>query len=88
MNFPTLVGLIAAICTTASYFPQLKKCWDTGSAGDLSFKMFSTLAVGVALWVVYGFLQADIVIIVANIVSFVLLMGILYFKLREHASNG
>ena len=87
MNFTTLVGLVAAICTTASYFPQLKKCWETGSAGDLSFKMFFTLGIGVALWVVYGFLQADVVIIVANIVSFVLLMGILYFKLREHASN-
>jgi len=83
MNFTTLVGLAAAFCTTVSYYPQLKKCWDTGSAGDLSLKMFLTLAAGVALWVVYGFLQSDRVIILANSVSFALLMGILYFKLRE-----
>jgi MtN3 and saliva related transmembrane protein len=80
----TAVGLFAAVCTTLSYFPQLKKCWETGSAGDLSLKMFLTLAVGVATWIVYGFLQRDFVIILANAVSLCLLLGILYFKLREH----
>ena len=83
MDFTTLIGLVAAFCTTVSYFPQLKKCWATGSAGDLSLKMFVTLAAGVALWVVYGFLKSDIVIILANVVSLALLLGILYFKLKE-----
>jgi MtN3 and saliva related transmembrane protein len=55
MDFTTFVGLVAASCTTASYYPQLKKCWKTRSAGDLSLKMFLTLGAGVALWVVYGF---------------------------------
>jgi MtN3 and saliva related transmembrane protein len=50
---------------------------------DLSLKMFSTLAAGIALWAVYGFLKSDIVIILANTISLALLMGILYFKLRE-----
>ena len=83
MNVTTLVGLMAALCTTASYIPQLKKCWETGSAGDLSLKMFSILAAGIALWVLYGVLQGDIVIILANSASLVLLAGILYFRLRE-----
>jgi uncharacterized protein with PQ loop repeat len=55
----------------------------SGSAGDLSLKMFATLAAGVALWAVYGFLKSDIVIILANAVSLALLFGILYFKLKE-----
>ena len=83
MDLVTVIGFAAAVCTTVSYYPQLKKCWETGSAGDLSFKMFATLAVGIALWVVYGVLKADIVIIIANAMSLLLLMGILYFKLRE-----
>jgi MtN3 and saliva related transmembrane protein len=86
MDFTTTSGLVAAICTTASYYPQLRKCWETGSAGDLSLKMFLTLAAGVALWVVYGFLKSDIIIIIANAVSLALLLGILYFKFRERAS--
>jgi MtN3 and saliva related transmembrane protein len=83
MDLTTIIGLMAAICTTVSYYPQLKKCRETGSAGDLSLKMFSTLGAGVALWVVYGFLKSDIVIILANATSLALLMGILFFKLRE-----
>jgi len=86
MDFTTIVGLMAAACTTISYWPQLKKCWDTGSAGDLSFKMFSILAAGIALWVVYGLLKGDWVIILANSISLGLLGGILYFKVRERAS--
>jgi MtN3 and saliva related transmembrane protein len=87
MDFTTIVGLAAAGCTTISYWPQLKKCWDTGSAGDLSFKMFSILAAGIALWVVYGILKTDYVIILANSVSLCLLAGILYFKIRDRWGN-
>lgn len=83
MDVVTLVGSAAALCTTVSYFPQLRKCWKTGEAGDLSLWMFLVLATGVALWVVYGFLKSDYVIVVANVVSLCALLGILYFKLRE-----
>jgi MtN3 and saliva related transmembrane protein len=83
MDLLTAVGGVAAFCTTVSYFPQLKKCWQTGHTGDLSLWMFLVLAAGVALWVVYGLLKSDFVIVVANSVSLVLLLAILYFKLRE-----
>jgi MtN3 and saliva related transmembrane protein len=62
----------------------VKKCWATGSA--LSLKMFITLSAGISLWVFYGFLKSDFVIIIANAVSLGLLMGILYFKLRDRPS--
>ena len=88
MDLTTAIGGFAAFCTTASYFPQLKKCWQTGKAGDLSLKMFLILATGVALWSVYGFLKGDIVIIAANTISFALLTGILYFKIREESGRG
>jgi MtN3 and saliva related transmembrane protein len=83
MDTATVVGGIAAFCTTVSYFPQLKKCWQTGHTGDLSLKMFLILTAGIALWVGYGVLRGDAVIIIANSISLLLLTGILYFKLRE-----
>ena len=83
MDFVTVVGAVAAFCTTVSYFPQLKKCWQTGHTGDLSLRMLSILAAGIALWTLYGVLKSDLVITVANAVSLALLLGILYFKLRE-----
>ena len=39
MDFTTAIGGAAAFCTTVSYVPQLKKCWETGEAGDLSLKL-------------------------------------------------
>jgi MtN3 and saliva related transmembrane protein len=79
----SVTGALAAVCTTASYFPQLKKCWETGEAEDLSLGMFSVLALGVALWAVYGVMKGDWIIIAANSVSLACLAGILYFKLRS-----
>jgi MtN3 and saliva related transmembrane protein len=79
----TLIGLAAAFCTTISYIPQIKKIWDTGDTEDISLKMFLILAAGIALWVIYGVLQKDIVIILANTVSLAFLCAILFFKLRD-----
>ena len=45
--------------------------------------MFLTLFAGMALWVVYGVLRSDAVVLIANAVSLCLLAGILYFKIRE-----
>jgi MtN3 and saliva related transmembrane protein len=86
LTIETFVGFVAAFCTTVSYIPQVKKCWQTGSTGDLSLKMLAILATGIALWVVYGFLKGDIVIILANGVSLLLLFNLLFFKVRENAA--
>ena len=49
--------------------------------------MLLLLAAGVALWMIYGFMRADLVIIAANAVSLALLSCIIFFKLREKAPD-
>lgn len=83
MDLDTAIGGFAAFCTTVANFPQLKKCWTTGHAGDLSLKMFSILAVGLTAWAIYGFRKGDWVIITANVASLTLVVGILYFVIRD-----
>ncbi len=83
MTLVTLIGLAAAFCTTISYIPQLKKIWESGDTEDISLKMFLILAAGIALWIVYGILRGDAVIILANSVSLAFLSAILFFKLRN-----
>jgi MtN3 and saliva related transmembrane protein len=85
MSLVTLVGLVAAFCTTISYIPQIRKIWATGETHDISLKMFLILASGIALWIVYGVLQGDAVIILANSMSLAFLSAILFFKLRNVA---
>jgi MtN3 and saliva related transmembrane protein len=87
MTVETLVGGTAAFCTTLSYIPQLRKCWATGETGDLSLKMLLLLLCGLSLWVIYGLLRGDWVIITANSISLALLLTILGFKLRNRASE-
>jgi MtN3 and saliva related transmembrane protein len=86
-SLETMIGLAAAFCTTASYVPQVRKCWQTGSTGDLSLKMLAILATGIGLWVLYGLMRSDLVIIAANAVSLALLAFLLVFKLRENVSR-
>jgi MtN3 and saliva related transmembrane protein len=83
MSLATVIGLVAAFCTTISYIPQIRKIWATGETEDISLKMFLILTTGIALWVVYGVLQTDAVIILANSVSLAFLCAILFFKLRN-----
>ena len=85
-TFATVIGLAAAVCTTAANLPQLKKAWTTGQTDDISLKMLLLFACGLGLWVVYGVLQKDIIIILANGVSLSLLAALMYLKLRQTPS--
>ena len=86
MLLETFIGTAAAFCTTVSYIPQLQKVWKSGETGDLSLKMLLSLAAGLGLWIVYGLMRADLVIIAANAISVTLLSCIIFFKLRERKS--
>ena len=85
MQLVTVIGLAAAFCTTISYIPQIRKIWATGETHDISLKMFLILSTGIALWVLYGMMRGDAVIILANSVSLAFLAAILFFKLRNLA---
>jgi MtN3 and saliva related transmembrane protein len=87
LSIETLIGFAAAFCTTVSYIPQVKKCWQTGSSGDLSLKMLLILATGIGLWVLYGILKGDMVIVIANSVSLLLLGNLIVFKVRENMAS-
>lgn len=82
-SLETVIGLLAAFCTTVANIPQAKKTWQTRWADDLSLKMLLLLIAGVALWVVYGVFKSDPVIMFANGDTLALLAIILWFKLRQ-----
>lgn len=45
--------------------------------------MFSILTGGIFLWIVYGVLKSDWVIVTAKSISFCCLLGLLYFRLTD-----
>ena len=85
-TFVTVIGLAAAVCTTTANLPQLKKAWTTGQTDDISLKTLLLFGGGLALWVVYGILKEDIVIILANGISLAVLAALLFLKLLQTRS--
>lgn len=86
-SWTTLIGLIAAALTSLSYIPQVRKAFPKGATEDLSLKMLVALVTGLMLWVVYGLLRSDWVIVVANGVGAALVAAVLIFKLRDIAHD-
>ena len=86
--FDTLVGGLAAFCTTVSYIPQVRKAWATRETGDLSLKMLLLLAVGLTLWIGYGVMKSDWVIVFANGFSVAMLGNLIWLKLFAKPGQG
>lgn len=79
----TLIGLIAAICTTSSFVPQVIKILRSKRTQDVSLVMYAILTTGLFLWLVYGFILHDIPLILANLISLTLSMSVLILKLKH-----
>lgn len=77
-----IIGLIAAVLTTSAYVPQVYKTWKTKSAGNISLTMYIAMFSGIILWLIYGIHLKSLAMIVANIVTAILTLIILIFKLR------
>jgi MtN3 and saliva related transmembrane protein len=78
-----ILGMLAAALTSLSYLPQLQKAMPRNSTSDLSLKMLVVLLAGVCLWIVYGVLKDDWVIILANSIGASLSLAVLGFKIRD-----
>jgi MtN3 and saliva related transmembrane protein len=82
MSELTVLGFLAAACTTLAFVPQVVKTWRTRSTADLSLHMYLLMVTGVALWLAYGLALGDLPLIAANGTTLALATSILYFKLR------
>jgi MtN3 and saliva related transmembrane protein len=81
------IGGCAAVLTSLSYIPQVRKAWPRGSTSDLSLKMLVVLTAGLMLWIAYGLLKDDWVIVVANGAGAALTATVLGFKIRDMRSS-
>jgi MtN3 and saliva related transmembrane protein len=80
MDTVTLVGYLAGTLTTISFVPQVLKAWKMRETRDLSLAMLVLFGVGIFLWTLYGFWVNSIPIIVANVVTFFLILVLLFLK--------
>ena len=77
-----IIGLIAAVCTTFAFIPQVMKVWKTKQTKDLSLRMYFIMLVGILLWLVYGIRIDSLSIILANLVTATLVGIILVYIIK------
>jgi MtN3 and saliva related transmembrane protein len=71
MEQTTLIGLIAAFCTTAAFIIR------TGNVDGISLHMYSIFTFGVSMWLIYGLIVQDLPMILANLITFILAASVL-----------
>ncbi|MBB5019807.1 MtN3 and saliva related transmembrane protein [Chitinivorax tropicus] len=76
------LGMLAAVCTTGAFVPQVLHVWRRKSAQDISFGMYFILVVGIVLWLIYGILIVAWPVILANGATLILALAILVMKVR------
>ena len=78
----SLVGAAAALCSMASFTPQIVKIWRERDASSVSLRMYVVTVTGFCLWTAYGVMQGAWPIIVANSVCLGFSATILLLKWR------
>ena len=77
-----LIGLLAAILTTASFLPQAILVVRTRNTEGISLAMYILFTIGVAGWFAYGLLIESLPVILANLITLLLAATILLIKLH------
>lgn len=79
------IGTAAALCSMASFTPQIVKIWRERDASSVSLRMFILTVTGFVLWTTYGLLLGSWPVVLSNAVCLTLsgvILG-LKWKFRE-----
>ena len=67
--------------------PQVRKVVAGQPTDDLSLTTLIALTAGLALWIVYGLMKGDMIVLAANSVGAALSSSVLVFKVRDLRSG-
>lgn len=92
MNWISLVGYGAALCSTVSFVPQAWRVLRTRDVSALSAPTYALTCSGFALWLVYGVAKSEWPLILTNsiclvLASFILAMKLMPRKQRESVAE-
>ena len=83
----SILGTIAAICTTVGFLPQLIRGIKTKELNDVSPAMLTLLLVGCSLWLAYGIHLKNLIIALANGLTLLLVVAILTLRFLYKTTN-
>ena len=77
-----IFGLIAGAVTSLGFLPQLFRGYKRKKLDDVSYYMPILLAIGMTMWITYGFLLEAIAVIIANIFGVICCLILICLKKR------
>lgn len=82
MDFVSILGYSACAVTALTFLPQVIKTWKEKTATNVSLLMFLIAALNEVMWIAYGVLRSDMVIIVTNVIVLLMSCTMIYLKFR------
>lgn len=82
MSLHSLIGISASGFTAAALVPQLIKLLKKKQAENISVIMMVVIFIGNLLWIYYGYLGEDMIIIISNAFSCVINILLFIFTMK------
>lgn len=87
MSSESILGYIAAVLTTVSFLPQVTHIYKTRDTSAISLSMYLMFSIGVFLWFIYGVLIHAWPMVIANGITLLLALTILFLKIKNTSSK-
>ncbi|RWE41911.1 MAG: hypothetical protein EOS78_06070 [Mesorhizobium sp.] len=87
MGLETIIGSLAAVCSTTSFAPQAWKIIKTRDTAGISAPMYAITVLGFALWLTFGLIKKEWPIVITNGVCLILSTFILSMTLLPRAKK-
>lgn len=82
MDGVTILGYAACAVTALTFLPQVLKTWKEKTAKNVSLMMFIIAFINEVMWIGYGVLRNDMVIIVTNVIMITMCSIMIFLKLK------
>jgi MtN3 and saliva related transmembrane protein len=82
VDYIEIIGYVAGFLTTMAYLPQIIKCWRSRHTHDISLPFTLAMAVGIALWLIFGLIRGLAPVVIANSFGLGFVVLLLGLKLR------
>ena len=86
--WPTVLGIVAGLCTSFSFVPQVIKAWRHGDTEAISKRMYVASLAAYSLWIVHGLMIASTPVILFNVLNLIFAGAVLALKLRGLQPSG
>jgi MtN3 and saliva related transmembrane protein len=77
-----ILGYAACTVTALTFLPQVIKTWKEKSAKNVSLMMFLIAFANEVMWIAYGVLRNDMVIIITNVIMIIMCSIMISLKLK------